>query len=223
MFALLAACLNNVQMRILNTLSTIAFVAICALTASAQSDTRNLEPEQRRVIPRNDRFVFSAGVGLMPTFIFGGTQDRPVVQGAFQYYLNERIAVGLAYANSESTSGPFVDFDGVSSWMTSNVTHVGARLSGTIVRTGILEFYGGLQLGVNTNKATFRHDFPEGLVIESEETYLAERPNPFGEPRTQLSTIGFFGVSVEVLPHVHIMSEVGNNLSLAMAGLEVRF
>lgn len=223
MFVLLTAWMNNVQMRILNILSTIALIAFCTLTASAQSDSRNSEPEQRRIVPRNDRFVASAGVGLMPTFLAGGTQERPVIQGAFQYYLNERIAVGLAYANSESTSDAFVDFEGVSSWMTSNVTHVGARLSGTIIRTGIVEFYGGLQLGVNTNKVSFRHVFPEGLVIESEENYLAERPNPFGEPRSQLSTIGFFGASIQVLPHVHIMTEVGNNLSLAMAGLEVRF
>ncbi|MFK8058161.1 MAG: hypothetical protein AB8F78_18690 [Saprospiraceae bacterium] len=210
-------------MRILHTLSAFALLALCAFTANAQSESRDLEPEQRKVIPRNDRFVVSAGVGLMPTFLVGGSQDRPVIQGTFQYYLNDRIAVGLGYANSESTSEPFNDFEGVTSWMTSNVTHVGARLSGTIVRTGPVEFYGGLQLGVNTVKATYRHDFPEGLVVESEEFYLAERPNPFGQPRTQMSTIGFFGVSVEVLPHVHIMSEVGNNLSLAMAGLEVRF
>lgn len=211
-------------MRILHTLCAIALLVLCAASVSAQkSDERNQEPERRNVIPRNNRFVVSAGMGLMPTFLTGGTQDRPVVQGALSFYLNDRVSVGVGYANSESTSNPFVDFEGVASWMTSNVTHVGARLSGTIVRTGPLEIYGGLQLGVNATKATFRHDFPEGLQIESEEFYLSERPNPFGEPRTQISTIGFFGVSVEVLPHVHIMSEIGNNLSLAMAGLEVRF
>jgi len=211
-------------MRILHTLCAIALLVLCAASVSAQkSDERNEGPERRKVIPRNNRFVVSAGMGLMPTFLTGGTQDRPVLQSAFSFYLNDRVSVGLGYANSESTSNPFVDFEGVTSWMTSNVTHVGARLSGTIVRTGPLEVYGGLQLGVNTTKATFSHDFPEGLQIESEEFYLSERPNPFGEPRTQISTIGFFGVSVEVLPHVHIMSEIGNNLSLAMAGLEVRF
>jgi len=222
-FALSAARVNNVQMRILHTLSAIMLLAFCALDANAQAEQRNLEPEQRKITPRNDRFVVSAGVGLMPTFLVGGNQDKPVIQGAFQYYLNDRVAVGLGYANSESTSEPFTDFEGVTSWMTSSVTHIGARVSGTIVRSGPVEFYGGLQLGVNTAKATYRHDFPEGVVVESEENYLSERPNPFGRPRTQLSTIGFFGVSVEVLPHVHIMSEVGNNLSLAMAGLEIRF
>jgi len=217
--------LNNVQMRILHTLGAIALVALCAFTLNAQSSTRNFDPEEApsKVIPRNNRFVVSAGAGLMPTFLVGGTQERPVIQGAFQYYLNERISVGVGFANSESTSSAFVDFEGVSSWMTSNVTHIGARLSGSIFRKGPLEFYGGLQLGVNTINSTYRHEFPEGFVIDTQESYLADRPNPFGDPGTQLSTVGFFGVSIEVLPHVHIMSEVGNNLSLAMAGLEVRF
>jgi len=213
-------------MRILHTLSAIALVALCTLaTVQAQSDSRNLDPKEAstRVIPRNNRYVVSAGVGLMPTFLVGGSQDRPVIQGAAQYYLNERISVGLGFANSESTSSPFVDYEGVTSWMTSEVTHIGARLSGSIFRTGPVEFYGGIQLGVNTVKASYRHEFPEGLVVDDEEFYIEDRPNPFGDPRTQLSTIGFFGVSIEVLPHVHIMSEVGNNLSLAMAGLEVRF
>ena len=96
-------------------------------------------------------------------------------------------------------------------------------MSGSLIRRGPVELYGGIQLGVNTTNATYSHVFPEGLIVESEESYIANRPNPFGEPRTQLSTVGFIGVSIEVLPHVHIMSEVGNNLSLAMAGLEVRF
>jgi len=212
-------------MRILHTLCALALLALCAVSTNAQSKTRNLDPKEApsKVIPRKNRYVVSAGAGLMPTFLVGGTQDRPVIQGAVQYYLNERISVGIGYANSESTSSAFVDFEGVSSWMTSSVTHVGARLSGSIFRTGPIEFYGGLQLGVNTVKSTYRHEFPEGFVVDSEEIYLADRPNPFGEAGSQLSTIGFFGVSVEVLPHVHIMSEVGNNLSLAMAGLEVRF
>lgn len=210
-------------MRILHTLCAIALLLLCTFSANAQDDTRNLEPAPRKVQPRNDRFVVSAGLGLMPTFLVGGTQEKPVLQGAVQYYLNDRVSVGLGFANSVSTSEPFVDYEGVSSWVSNKVTHIGARLSGSIIRTGPVEFYGGLQLGVNTVQATYRHEFPEGLVIESEENYIAERPNPFGEPRTQISTIGFFGVSIEVLPHVNIMSEVGNNLSLAMAGLEVRF
>ena len=210
-------------MRILHTLCAVALLALFAFNANAQQESRNLESAPRKVVPRNNRYVVSGGIGLMPTFLIGGTQERPVVQGSFQYYLNDRVAVGLGFANSESTSDAFVDYEGVQSWLTSNVTHVGARLSGSILRKGPLELYGGIQLGVNVTNATYRHDFPEGLVVESEENYIQNRPNPFGDPRTQVSTIGFFGVSIEVLPHVHIMSEVGNNLSLAMAGLEVRF
>ncbi len=210
-------------MRILYTLFAFALLTLFAFNANAQSESRDLEAPPRKIVPRKDRFVVSAGIGLVPTFLKGGTQEGPVVQGAFQYYLNERVAIGLGYANSESTSDAFVDFEGVQSFVTTDVTHIGARLSGSFVRMGPVELYGGIQLGVNTAKASYRHVFPEGLQIESEESYLENRANPFGEPRTQISTVGFLGVSVEVLPHVHLMSEIGNNLSIAMAGLEVRF
>ncbi len=201
---------------------TIFLSVHCFVLAQAQQRTIEELPAER-VIPRNERFVVSGGMGLMPTFLMGGTQDKPVLNFAAQYYLTTRLAVGLAFSQSQSTSEPYIDPLGVSTWATSRVSHIGGRLTGTIVRKGPVELYGGLQLGVNTTRQTQRHEFAPGMPVENHESYIAERPDPFGEPSVQVSAIGLFGMSVEVLPHAHFYTEIGNNLSLVSAGVEARF
>lgn len=210
-------------MRFLHTTAVFACLVFASSSLSAQLERNIEESPSARIIPRTERFVVSAGVGLLPTFIGGGTQQKPVINTTALYYVTTRLGLGVGFAQSSTKSDAYVDENGVQSWSITDITHVGARLSGTIVQSGPLELYGGLQIGMNSTKASYEHMFPETLNVESETEYIATRPNPFGEPRSQLSTIGFFGVSVKVLPHVHVMSEIGNNLSLLTAGLEVRF
>ena len=171
---------------------------------------------------RTDRVLVTAGVGLVPTFLKGGTQDRPAVQVTGQYYLTERLALGLAYGYAVTTTAPYTDGRGVSTRQTTEVTSLGARVNGKIVRTGPLEVYGGLQLGVNLADATQSHEFPSDGGIADEAAYLAWRTDPFTSSPRQVSATGFFGASVRVIPHAHVYLEAGNNLSLLTAGVELR-
>lgn len=171
---------------------------------------------------RPERVLVTAGVGLLPTFLRGGTQDQPAVQLTGQYYLTERLALGLAYGHAVTTTAPYTDGYGVSTRQTTEVTSLGARVNGKIVRTGPLEVYGGFQLGVNLADASQSHEFPPDGGIVDEGAYLAWRTDPFASSPRQVSAVGFFGASIRVIPHAHAYLEAGNNLSLLTAGVELR-
>lgn len=171
---------------------------------------------------RHDRVLVTAGLGVLPTFLRGGEQERPTVQFTAQYYLTERVAIGLAYGRAVTTTDPYVDGRDVHTRQRSETDNVGLRVNGSIVRSGPFELYGGLQLGMNFVSSEQIHEFPEGGSIADEEAYLAWRTDPFAAVPRQISAIGFFGASVQVVPHAHLYVEAGNNLSLLTAGLEVR-
>ena len=199
-------------------------ILTCVVAVRAQDtpDERDIERSPKReVAPRDARTVIGATIGLLPTYLNTREQLGPTLQFSAQRFITDRLAVGLAFGTSFSESSPYVDEVGVQSFVANRTRAYGGRMSGSILRSGPLELYGGIQLNVVTTEATYRHEFPKGL-IEDEASYIASRPNPFGEARTQLGVVGFFGASVEVLPHVHALLELGNNLSLVSAGIEVR-
>ena len=171
---------------------------------------------------RDERVLVTAGVGVVPTFLRGGEQNGPTVQLTAQYYLSERVAVGMAYGRAVTTTDPYVDGLGVLTRQRSETDHLGVRVNGSIVRSGPFELYGGLQLGMNFVASTQLHEFPEGGAIADEEAYLTWRTDPFAAVPRQISAIGFFGASVQVVPHTHVYVEAGNNLSLLTAGVELR-
>lgn len=200
-------------------LSALVLLGLGQVLAQARrSGPRHLSS---RVV-RADRLLVSGGIGLVPTFLGGGDQEAPTLQATVQYYVSERFAVGVAYGQAATTSDAYVDGRGVSSRLTSEVWHVGARLNGTIARSGPFELYGGLQLGVNFADATQAHEFPTDGTIGDEVAYLAWRTDPFVTSPRQLSAIGFFGASVQVIRHAHVYVEAGNNLALLSAGVELR-
>lgn len=213
----------DTRMRIL-----LAFLICCVasgLTTQlyAQDERTIEEAPERKVEPRKERFAFMATTGLVRSFVRNGTNDAPTIQAAASYYLTPRLSLGMSFGRSEATGEPFVDPNDVKSYLSTTITHFGARVTGSMVRTGPLELYGGLQLGINGARSSQRHEFPSNMQVENEAEYIAERPDPFGETRSQLSATGFLGMTVEVLPHVHAVAEVGNNLSLLAAGVGVRF
>lgn len=171
---------------------------------------------------RHDRVLVTAGVGILPTFLRGGEQNDPALQVTGQYYLSERVALGLAYGRAVTTTEAYVDGRGVQTRQRSETQHVGLRINGSIVRSGPVELYGGLQLGVNLVASTQTHSFPGDGGIVDEKAYIAWRTDPFATVPSQVSAIGFFGASVRVVPHAHLYLEAGNNLSLLTAGVEVR-
>ena len=171
---------------------------------------------------RHGRILVTGGVGVLPTFLRGGEQESLPIQATAQYFLSERVALGVAYGRARTTSSPYTDQRGVRSRQTSTVDHWALRVNGNVVRSGPLELYGGLELGVNLVDATQTHEFPSDAGIADETAYLAWRTDPFVSSPRQLSAIGFFGASVRVLPRVNLYLEAGNNLSLLTSGVEVR-
>lgn len=205
-------------------LTLLLTLCLAATSLHAQRDERNIEEApDRKVEPREDRFALSATAGLIQSFVRNGNTNGPIIQAAAVYYVTPRIGLGVSYGQSSTTGDPFVDANGVKSYLTTDIMHFGVRCTGAMVRTGPLELYGGLQLGINGASSEQRHEFPANMQIEDEVAYIADRPSPFGKTRSQLSATGFIGATVEVLPHLHAVAELGNNLSLLAAGVEVRF
>ena len=204
-----------------------ACLGLAQVTASAQSSARadkqrTIERQPARAFDaRTGRFVLSVGAGLLPTFVNDGRQIGLPLSASAQYFLNERLGVGLTVARSTAESEPFVDDHGVRSWLTASFTNVAARCRGTIVGNRHAELYGGIQLGANLVATSQRHEFPEEMAGTSPADYIAARVDPFGEPRTGVSAVGFFGVAAHIAKPVGVYVEVGNNLSLLQGGLEV--
>lgn len=192
-----------------------------AAAGRAQSIRSSSRPHQQRETLR--RYSVSVGAGASPAFLLAGSQQGPVVQLAAQRHLNERLALGVAFAQGTVRGTPFVDYHGVESTQTTRTRHFAARLRGSFVRQGALEVYGGLHLGLNVRRGTATHVFPEGMSGAGADAYIAERPSPFSPDGVQVSPVGFIGASFEVHRGVALAAELGNNLALANLGVEFRF
>ena len=220
-------------MRTPDTLRALACALACLLAVgTAQAQTHDVSGAQtgatdthtsrRAPMAIKGRLVVQAGTGLTTSAFVGSRQDRPSLQVTGLFRVAERLAVGLTYAAASSTAKPYVDDEGVQSFETTAQRHLGVRLSGDIVDRGSFALYGGLQIGVTSATQRYRHVFPEGMVVESEALYLASRPSPFYPEPSQVTAVGFLGVTARVLPRVHVYAEIGNSLALVSAGAQVR-
>ncbi len=200
----------------------VAFGSVSlALAQSTSSGSSSRAHKQQNTLRRT---MISAMVGISPSAIFAGSsQQGPTVQVALQRRLTDRVALGVAVGRATAVGTPFEDHFGVRSTLTKTTTHVGARLRGTFVRSGGLEVYGGLQLGLNINRGTQAHSFPEAMAAENQEAYIAGRTSPFGEDSNQIRPVGFLGTSLELVRGLSLVAEIGNNLSIGQAGLEFQF
>jgi len=167
------------------------------------------------------RASLSAGAGILPTFLSGGQQEAPSITATAEYRITDRLGLGVNFGQASTTSRPYIDRSGVATFSTTNIQHYGLRLSGVMVKSGRFGLYGGLQLGINVTDQELRHEFPSDFAVESQTAYLANRPTPFGDPANQLAAIGFLGGTARLLPRLGAYLEVGNNLSLANAGLRL--
>ncbi len=205
------------------------FAAIAVLPTQAQLRHVRTAPDdgevqtRHEILPAKYRYTVQVGSGVMTNVFGGGHQNIPVVQAAALYSLSGRVALGLAYGYASATARPYIDELGVASHETSNQQYIGARLVGDIASAKGFALYGGLQIGVTGTKQTYRHEFPAGLIYESEAAYLASRPSPFYRQGSQLGASGFLGLNMRLLPHVHSYVEVGNSLAVISAGVQARF
>lgn len=210
---------------------TLLFLALVLnfATAKAQQHSIVFDPDapvskvRHTIEPSRNRWCLALGTGVMPQVLSGGKQTQPVLQATAHYLFTSRLSVGLAYGQTRLSPKPYIDDKGVKSYESNFLQNVGLRMQGNIVSTGTLELYGGLQIGITSTESTYRHEFPASLVYESEAAYLASRPSPFFPQPSQVGAIGFLGIAVRVLPHVHAYAELGNNLALLSGGAQLRF
>ena len=177
----------------------------------------------RRATVRLMRWEVAAGTGLTAGVLTGVPQASPTVQLNAGYAVSDRLTIGAAFSQATFSPRPYVDEKGVVSRERNLSRHFGLRAKGVILRRGILQVYGGLQLGVTTSSPTYTHEFPEALGVEDEAAYLYERPSPFFDPGSQVGAIGFVGASARVFRHVEAYTEFGNNLALVNAGAALVF
>ena len=181
------------------------------------------ERRPRRATVKLMRWEAALGTGLTAAVLSGVPQAGPTLQANFGYAVSPRITIGAAFAQATFAPRPYVDPEGVVSHERNLSRHYGLRVKGVMLRRGITNVYGGIQLGVTTADFTYEHEFPTALRLEDEAAYLAERPSPFYDPGAQVGAIGFVGVSLRVLRHVEVYTELGNNLSLLSGGAALVF
>ena len=206
-------------------LSLTALVDAAAQRASGQAEESEVQREHRprRATVKLMRWEAAVGTGLTAAVLTGIPQAGPTLQTSFGYTVSPRITIGAAFAQATFAPRPYVDQAGVASYERNLSRHFGLRVKGVMLRRGITSVYGGLQLGVTTSKFSYEHEFPASLQIEDEASYLEQRPSPFFDPGSQVGAIGFVGVSLRVLRHVEVYTELGNNLSLLSCGTALVF
>ena len=214
-------------MRPLSLVLATAALALVSISSHAQAPANREATSVREHRPRSTarlaRWEVAAGTGLTAGVLTGVPQAAATLQVNVGYAVTPRLVVGFAYDRATFSPRPYVDENGVTSSERNSSQHFGARVKGIILRRGITQVYGGLQLGVTTSDPSYTHDFPAELQIEDEAAYLYERPSPFFDPGSQIGAIGFMGVSVRALPHVELYTELGNNLALVNVGAAVVF
>ena len=184
---------------------------------------RERERQPRRPTAKLMRWEVASGTGVTAAVLTGVPQAGPTLQANVGYAVSPRITVGAAFAQATFSPRPYVDAAGVVSRERNRSRHYGLRVKGVMLRRGITNVYGGVQLGVTTADFSYEHEFPAALRVEDEAAYLAERPSPFYDPGAQVGAIGFVGVSLRVLRHVEVYTELGNNLSLLSGGAALVF
>ena len=180
-------------------------------------------PRPRRATAKLMRWEATVGTGLTAGVFVGVPQAGPTLQVNVGYAVSPRITVGASFARATFAPRPYVDPEGVVSHERNLSRHYGLRVKGVMLRRGITNIYGGIQLGVTTAAFTYEHEFPSGMQVEDEAAYLEDRPSPFFDPGAQVGAIGFVGVSLRVVRHVEVYTEIGNHLSLFSGGVALVF
>jgi len=156
-----------------------------------------------------------AGVGLLPTFLKDHTAtELPPVSLEVRYRPTSRFSVGLLAGNSIAQA--MVKHQNTDERLVRNDFKM-AALRGAIHSSPFerFEVYGGILLGYSHSDVT--HTTPSDEK-NPEPSFL---PTP--KVRNGLLFSGFMGTSYRAYNNVHLFGELSYGLSIATAGVAVRF
>jgi len=185
---------------------SLTILSVCLLTTS------NLQAQSRKKMPH---WEVRAGIGLLPTFLkdHASTELQPVSLEV-RYRPTQKFSVGLLAGNSISQAMQ-EHHTGETRMVRNNFKMIALR--GAIHSNPFekLELYGGMTLGYTNSNVDYT--FP-GDEKDSEPSFF---PTP--KERDGLLFSAFLGTSYRVYNNVNLFGELSYGLSIATAGVAVRF
>lgn len=169
----------------------------------------------------SSKFNFSAGFGLVPTFVADGAEvNTPPVtlRAGYQVTPSFNLSAFAGYSNSTSAS-PYLVSDGQLAQMNNKQFLTGLRAEVRKDFEGKFDIYGGGMFGLNrTNTSELDAQTGEAIVREP------GTPTPFdpNAPKSQFLYSGFVGGTYYVAKNLGLFAEVGYGVSLLNAGFTVR-
>ena len=134
-------------------------------------------------------FNFSAGYGLVPTFLHdGGTADIPPLSARLGYAVTQNFNVSGYVGYSSSSSKPYLYQDGILSQFQNDFLMLGLRGELRSQRSDRFDIYGGFMLGYNK-------PFVKEITLEDGSEIIREEGTPrrFQKPTGQVLYSGFVG------------------------------
>lgn len=167
------------------------------------------------------KFNFSAGLGLVPTFVADNADvNTPPIsfRAGYQFTPTFSLSAFAGYSNSTSAT-PYLVTDGQLAVRNNKQFLTGLRAEFRRDFEGKFDVYGGGMLGVNRTNTT-ETNYQTGTSIVRE----PGAPTPFdpNAPKSQLLYSGFVGGTYYVAKNMGVFAEVGYGVSLLNAGFTVR-
>ena len=171
--------------------------------------------------PTFGKFSFSAGVGLVPTFLADNASVNTLpVNARITYQVNPSFNLSGFFGYSSSTSSSaFIISDGQQSLVSNKMTMYGLRGELKKNLSKKFEVYGGALLGFNQSDIREFDQFT-GETINRD----PEGPSPFNPNRsnTEWMYAGFVGSTFYLHKNIGLFAEVGYGISLLNTGVTVR-
>lgn len=189
-------------------ISTAAFFLALLFTATVQAQDYA-------------KFNFSAGLGLVPTFVADGANvTTPPLTFKASYQVTPSFSLGAfaGYSNSTSAS-PYLISDGQLAQMNNKQFLTGLRAEVRKNFDGKFDMYGGGMFGLNHTE-TKEVDSQTGATIDRD----PYAPTPFNPnaPKSQLLYSGFVGGTYYLTKGIGLFAEVGYGVSLLNTGITIR-
>lgn len=169
----------------------------------------------------NAKFSFSAGIGLVPTFVAddANVNTPPLTfRAGYQVTPSFNLSAFAGFSNSTSST-PYLVTDGQLAQMNNKQLLTGLRAEIRKDFDGKFDVYGGGIIGLNRTETT-EYDYNTGDVIVRN----PDAPTPFdpNAPKSQFLYSGFIGGTYYFAKNVGLFAEVGYGVSLLSTGITVR-
>ncbi|MEO1263396.1 MAG: outer membrane beta-barrel protein [Bacteroidota bacterium] len=167
------------------------------------------------------KLSFSAGIGVLPTFIADDAEvNTPPLNARLTYQMTPAFSLSAfaGYSSSTSTT-PAIISDGQQILVSNKQTLLGLRGELKKSISEKFEIYGGAMLGYNHSNIREFDKFSGETVVRD-----PEAPTPFdpNRPDGELLYSGFVGTTYFVHNKIGVFGEIGYGVSLLNAGITIK-